>query len=78
MLIDEATSALDKRTQSIVTESLDRLKVTCIAIAHCLSTIRHADVIYVMEAGWVVQQGSFEELAAQPGLFSQLIKRQMA
>ncbi len=77
MLMDEATSALDNRTQAIVTESLDRLKVTRVVIAHRLSTIRHADRIYVMEAGQLVQQGSFDELAGQPGLFSQLIKRQM-
>ncbi|MEL6400186.1 MAG: NHLP bacteriocin export ABC transporter permease/ATPase subunit [Cyanobacteria bacterium J06626_4] len=78
MLMDEATSALDNRTQKIVTESLDRLNVTRVVIAHRLSTIRHADRIYVIEAGRVVQQGSFDELAAQPGLFAQLIKRQMA
>ncbi|WP_051158569.1 NHLP bacteriocin export ABC transporter permease/ATPase subunit [Nodosilinea nodulosa] len=77
MLMDEATSALDNRTQAIVTESLDRLKVTRVVIAHRLSTIRHADRIYVLEAGRLVQQGSFEDLAGQPGLFSQLIKRQM-
>ncbi|NER78713.1 MAG: NHLP bacteriocin export ABC transporter permease/ATPase subunit [Leptolyngbya sp. SIO1D8] len=77
MLMDEATSALDNRTQAIVTESLDRLNVTRVVIAHRLSTIRHADRIYVIEAGRVVQQGSFDELAAQPGLFAQLIKRQM-
>lgn len=77
MLMDEATSALDNRTQAIVTESLDQLKVTRVVIAHRLSTIRHADRIYVIEAGRVVQQGGFEELAAQPGLFAQLIKRQM-
>lgn len=77
MLMDEATSALDNRTQAIVTESLNRLKVTRVVIAHRLSTIRHADRIYVLEAGRLVQQGSFEELAGQPGLFSQLIRRQM-
>ena len=78
MLMDEATSALDNRTQAIVTESLDRLNVTRVVIAHRLSTIRNADRIYVIEAGRVVQQGNFDELATQPGLFAQLIKRQMA
>ncbi|MGF1457426.1 MAG: NHLP bacteriocin export ABC transporter permease/ATPase subunit [Leptolyngbyaceae cyanobacterium] len=78
MLMDEATSALDNRTQAIVTESLDRLNVTRVVIAHRLSTIRNADRIYVVEAGRVVQQGNFDELAAQGGLFGQLIKRQMA
>ncbi|WP_228038593.1 NHLP bacteriocin export ABC transporter permease/ATPase subunit [Nodosilinea sp. LEGE 06152] len=77
MLMDEATSALDNRTQAIVTDSLNQLKVTRVVIAHRLSTIRHADRIYVLETGRLVQQGSFEQLAGQPGLFSQLIKRQM-
>jgi ATP-binding cassette subfamily C protein len=78
LLFDEATSALDNRTQAIVSESLDKLQVTRIAIAHRLSTIRNAHRIYVLQAGRVVQQGSFEELASQEGLFAQLIQRQMA
>jgi ATP-binding cassette subfamily C protein len=78
LLLDEATSALDNRTQAIVSQSLDRLKVTRVVIAHRLSTIRNADRIYVLESGRVVQQGSFAELADQPGLFTQLIKRQLA
>ncbi len=47
-------------------------------IAHRLSTIRNADRIYVLQTGRVVQQGSFDELAAQEGLFSNLMKRQTA
>ncbi|MGB3613099.1 MAG: NHLP bacteriocin export ABC transporter permease/ATPase subunit [Elainellaceae cyanobacterium] len=78
LLMDEATSALDNRTQAIVSQSLDQLQVTRIVIAHRLSTIRNADRIYVLEAGRVVQQGSFEALVAQEGLFAQLIKRQIA
>lgn len=78
LLFDEATSALDNRTQAIVSESLDKLQVTRIAIAHRLSTIRNARRIYVLQAGRVVQQGSFEELASQEGLFAQLMARQMA
>lgn len=77
MLFDEATSALDNRTQAIVTESLDKLQVTRIAIAHRLSTIRNAHRIYVLQAGRVVQQGNFQELAAVEGLFPQLMARQM-
>ena len=78
LLLDEATSALDNRTQAIVSESLDKLKVTRVVVAHRLSTIRNADRIYVIQAGRVVQQGNFDELAAQTGLFAQLIKRQIA
>jgi NHLM bacteriocin system ABC transporter ATP-binding protein len=77
LFFDEATSALDNRTQAIVSQSLDKLQVTRIAIAHRLSTIRKADRIYVLQAGRIVQQGTFEELAAQEGLFAQLMARQM-
>lgn len=77
LLFDEATSALDNKTQAIVSKSLDKLQVTRIVIAHRLSTIRNAHRIYVLQAGRVVQQGSFEELAFQEGLFAQLMARQM-
>ncbi len=76
LLFDEATSALDNRTQAIVSQSLEQLKVTRIVIAHRLSTIRQADRIYVLDAGRVVQQGTFAQLAQQDGLFAQLIARQ--
>ncbi|MEM9978082.1 MAG: NHLP bacteriocin export ABC transporter permease/ATPase subunit [Cyanobacteria bacterium P01_D01_bin.2] len=78
LLLDEATSALDNRTQAIVSNSLEQLKVTRVVVAHRLSTIRHADRIYVIKAGRVVQVGSFDELARQPGVFAELIKRQLA
>jgi NHLM bacteriocin system ABC transporter ATP-binding protein len=76
LLFDEATSALDNRTQAVVSASLDLLKVTRIAIAHRLSTIRNADRIYVLEEGRIVQEGSFDQLVQQKGLFAQLIDRQ--
>ena len=78
LLFDEATSALDNRTQAIVSDSLDKLQVTRIVIAHRLSTIRNADRIYVLQAGRILQQGNFEELANQAGLFAQLMTRQSA
>ena len=77
LLFDEATSALDNKTQAIVSENLNKLKVTRIVIAHRLSTIRHCDRIYVLEKGKVVQQGNFSELANQEGLFAHLMKRQI-
>jgi NHLM bacteriocin system ABC transporter ATP-binding protein len=76
LLFDEATSALDNRTQQIVSDSLDRLKVTRIVVAHRLSTIRNADRIYVLQNGRLVQEGNFGQLAAKPGLFQQLVERQ--
>lgn len=77
ILMDEATSALDNRTQAIVTQSLDKLNVTRVVIAHRLSTIRNADRIYVIEAGRLVEVGSFEELVNLGGLFSRLVARQL-
>lgn len=76
LLFDEATSALDNKTQAIVSEYLEKLRVTRIVIAHRLSTIRNADRIYVLQQGRVVQQGNFDELTSQPGLFTQLMARQ--
>jgi NHLM bacteriocin system ABC transporter ATP-binding protein len=78
LFFDEATSALDNQTQATVTASLDKLKATRIVIAHRLSTIRNADRIYVIAAGQVVQQGGYEELIQQPGLFADLMSRQIA
>jgi len=77
LLFDEATSALDNVTQAKVAESLDRLKATRVVVAHRLSTIIHADQIFVVDRGRVVQRGRYEELIAQPGLFAELAKRQL-
>lgn len=77
IIFDEATSALDNEIQAHVSDSLERLNATRIVIAHRLSTIINADRIYVLEAGKVVQSGTFAELTQQSGLFQQLAKRQM-
>lgn len=77
LLFDEATSALDNATQSKVTDSLARLKATRIVVAHRLTTIAGADRIYVLDRGKIVQQGTYEELMRQPGLFLELAKRQL-
>lgn len=78
LIFDEATSALDNRTQAIVTKSLDALKATRIIVAHRLSTIRNCDRILVMDAGRIVEDGTFDELIARGGMFANLAKRQMA
>lgn len=77
LLFDEATSALDNKTQAIVTDSLDRLRVTRIAIAHRLSTVKHADRIFVMDRGAIVEQGTYEQLMAAGGAFAELVRRQL-
>jgi len=78
VFFDEATSALDNRTQAIVSASLERLRATRVVIAHRLSTIVHADRIVVIDAGRVVQTGTYAELMARPGPFAELAKRQLA
>ena len=78
VFFDEATSALDNPTQAIVTESLDRLRATRVVIAHRLSTIINAERIFVLDKGRIVQQGSYAELVDTPGVFRELVKRQIA
>ncbi|GGK48795.1 NHLP bacteriocin export ABC transporter permease/ATPase subunit [Salinarimonas ramus] len=78
MLLDEATSALDNEVQSIVTQALDKLNCTRVVIAHRLSTIANADTIYVVDAGRVVEHGTYAELMAQGGVFADLARRQLA
>lgn len=76
LMFDEATSALDNITQRIVSNSLDALKCTRIVIAHRLSTIRRCDRILVLDGGRIVEDGTYEELLAAGGAFSELVKRQ--
>ncbi len=78
LFFDEATSALDNRTQSIVTESMERLQVTRIVIAHRLSTIVSANRIIVLHEGKVAEEGSYDELLALKGRFYELAKHQLA
>jgi ATP-binding cassette subfamily C protein len=77
LFFDEATSALDNRTQAIVSQSLQDLQATRVAIAHRLSTVTNAVRIYVMDRGAIVQTGTYTELIAQDGLFANLVKRQL-
>jgi ABC-type bacteriocin/lantibiotic exporter with double-glycine peptidase domain len=78
LLLDEATSALDNVTQAIVSESLSReLKgTTRVVIAHRLTTVVHADRIYVVKAGKIVQAGRYDQLVAESGPFQELAHRQ--
>ncbi len=77
LLLDEATSALDNETQRVVSDSLDRLRMTRVVIAHRLSTIRHADCIHVLEAGRIVESGTVDTLMQQEGRFADLAHRQL-
>ncbi len=74
LLLDEATSALDTESERIVQEAVDGLanKVTTIVVAHRLSTLRKADVIYVMESGRIVETGGYYRLLNTGGHFADL------
>lgn len=76
MILDEATSALDNITQQAVTESLDKLECTRIAIAHRLSTVQHCDRILVLDKGKICEEGTYEELIKKNGVFAELVKKQ--
>lgn len=66
LILDEATSALDSESEHIIKESIDALKgqTTVVIIAHRLSTIKSADHIYVLDAGRIIEEGSYEALTA--------------
>ena len=78
LILDEATSALDTETERLVQQALERATQgrTTIAIAHRLSAIRNADVIFGLEDGVLVEQGSHDELLARGGLYARLYHEQ--
>ncbi len=79
VIFDEATSALDGETEAEIQDAIERIRGgrTVIVIAHRLSTIRIADQVIVLEAGRVVQSGSYNILARETGLFRSMLARQL-
>jgi PAS domain S-box-containing protein len=79
LVLDEATSQLDSAAEAAVLAGLREAGQgkTVIIIAHRLTTLRDADTIVVMDAGRVVQQGTYDELAAAPGPFAALLSREV-
>ena len=77
MVLDEATSALDNITQKKVLDAVYREQCTVLMVAHRLSTVVDCDRILVMDGGKIVEDGTYDELMAEDGMFSRLVRKQV-
>ena len=80
LILDEATSSVDTRTEVLVQRAMNALRAqrTSFVIAHRLSTVRDADMILVMQAGRIVEQGTHEELLERKGAYYELYQSQFS
>ena len=78
LIFDEGTSALDTESERIIQENIDELRdnTTLILIAHRLSTVRNSDMIFVLDGGRVIEQGTYEYLCALGGRFAAMVDQQ--
>lgn len=78
LILDEATSALDSETEKEIQNHLDQLKgqYTLFIIAHRLSTVKNADIIYLMDNGKIIAQGNFDELTTTSERFRKMVELQ--
>ena len=78
LIFDEATSSLDTETERAIQEEIDQMKgsVTIIVIAHRLSTVKNSDMIFVLQNGKVVEQGTYDYLYNLSGEFTRMVNRQ--
>lgn len=80
LVLDEATASIDTETEQLITKAIENLMNgrTTIMVAHRLSTIQHADTIYVMGYGQIVEKGTHNELIASDGIYRKLYELQKA
>lgn len=78
LFLDEATSALDNVTQQKVLDSIYDMDATVVMVAHRLSTVKYFDRIIVIKDGNIAEEGTYSQLMAANGYFSELVRRQIA
>ncbi len=76
LILDEATSALDNTSEKYIQAEIEKMKqqngTTIISIAHRLTTLQNCDRILVFDQGKIIQQGKYQELIEQPGIFQDM------
>jgi len=79
LILDEATSSLDTESERLIQDAIERIshRTTIILIAHRLSTVINADYIYVMDAGRVIEEGTYADLVAVNGNFKRMVDNQV-
>lgn len=76
LILDEATSAVDSQSERLIYNALERSRrgLTTIMIAHRMSTVKNADMIYVLHSGEIVENGTHAELMAKEGRYYELAR----